>query len=60
MYPYIWGRCGVNQSTGEIDPTLDIDKATNQKYSSNANYIIFRNIDLSDGIEATSCPIVLQ
>ena len=38
---------GVNQSTGEIDPTLDIDKATNQKYSSNANYIIFRNIDLS-------------
>lgn len=46
-YPYIWGRCGVNQSTGEIDPTLDIDKATNQKYSTNANYIIFRNIDLS-------------
>ena len=44
---YVWGRCGVNQSTGEIDPTLDIDKATNQKYSSNANYIIFRNIDLS-------------
>lgn len=44
---YAWGRCGVNQSTGEIDPTLDIDKATNQKYSSNANYIIFRNIDLS-------------
>ena len=47
-YPYIWGRCGVNQSTGEIDPTLDIDKATNQKYSTNANYIIFRNIDLSN------------
>ena len=46
-YPYVWGRCGVNQSTGEIDPTLDKDKATNQKYSSNANYIIFRNIDLS-------------
>lgn len=45
---YAWGRCGVNQSTGEIDPTLDIDKATNQKYSSNANYIIFRNIDLSN------------
>lgn len=44
---YAWGRCGVNQSTGEIDPTLDIDKATNQKYSTNANYIIFRNIDLS-------------
>ena len=47
LYPYVWGRCGVNQSTGEIDPTLDIDKATNQKYSTNANYIIFRNIDLS-------------
>lgn len=45
---YAWGRCGVNQSTGEIDPTLDIDKATNQKYSTNANYIIFRNIDLSN------------
>lgn len=26
---------------------MDIDKATNQKYSTNANYIIFRNIDLS-------------
>ena len=43
LYPYAWGRCGVNQSTGEIDPTLDIDKATNQKYSTNANYIIFRS-----------------
>ena len=41
------GRCGVNQVTGEIDPNLDIDKATNQKYSANANYIIFRDIDLS-------------
>ena len=41
------GRCGVNQATGEIDPNLDIDKATNQKYSANANYIIFRDIDLS-------------
>ena len=41
------GRCGVNQKTGEIDPTLDIDKATNQKYTANANYIIFRDIDLS-------------
>ncbi len=19
LYPYVWGRCGVNQSTGEID-----------------------------------------
>lgn len=44
----IHGRCGVNQSTGEIDPNLDIDKATNQTYSSTANYIIFRDIDLSD------------
>ena len=41
------GRCGVNQTTGEIDPNLDIDKAANQKYSANANYIIFRDIDLS-------------
>lgn len=43
------GRCGVNQKTGEIDPNLDIDKATNQKYAANANYIIFRDIDLSSG-----------
>lgn len=41
------GRCGVNQTTGEIDPNLDIAKAANQKYSANANYIIFRDIDLS-------------
>lgn len=41
------GRCGVNQVTGEIDPNLDIDKAANQKYSANANYIIFRDINLS-------------
>ena len=41
------GRCGVNQETGAIDPNLDIDKATNQKYTANANYIIFRDIDLS-------------
>ena len=41
------GRCGVNQTTGEIDPDLKIDDATNQKYSANANYIIFRDIDLS-------------
>ena len=40
------GRCGVNQKTGAIDPKLDIDKATNQKYTANANYIIFRDIDL--------------
>lgn len=48
---HIWvhtrGRCGVNQITGEIDPDLDIDKTTGQKYTANANYIIFRDIDLS-------------
>ena len=48
---YSWlhtrGRCGVNQITGEIDPDLDIDKTTGQKYTANANYIIFRDIDLS-------------
>ena len=41
------GRCGVDQITGEIDPDLDIDKTTGQKYTANANYIIFRDIDLS-------------
>ena len=41
------GRCGVNQTTGEIDHDLKIDNAANQKYSANANYIIFRDIDLS-------------
>ena len=41
------GKCGVNQKTGEIDPYLDIDKTTGQKYTANANYIIFRDIDLS-------------
>ena len=40
------GRCGVDQKTGKIDPELDYDKATEQTYSSNANYIIFRDIDL--------------
>lgn len=43
---YARGRCGVNQITGEIDPDLDIDKTTGQKYTANANYIIFRDIDL--------------
>lgn len=43
---YARGRCGVNQITGEIDPNLDIDKTTGQKYTANANYIIFRDIDL--------------
>ena len=44
---YERGRCGVDQVTGEINPNLYIDKAANQKYSANANYIIFRDIDLS-------------
>ena len=43
---YQRGRCGVNQVTGEIDPNLDIENQTKQKYSKNANYIIFRDIDL--------------
>lgn len=47
LYVYTVGRCGVNQKTGEIDPNLDIDKAANQTYAVNANYIIFRDIDLS-------------
>ena len=47
LYVYTVGRCGVNQTTGKIDPNLDIDKAANQTYASNANYIIFRDIDLS-------------
>lgn len=46
LYP-TRGRCGVNQITGEIDPDLDIDKTTGQKYTANANYIIFRDIDLN-------------
>lgn len=40
------GRCGVNQSTGEIDPNMDIEDS-GATYSSDANYIIFRDIDLS-------------
>ena len=51
------GRCGVNQQTGQPDPTLDIDKATNQKYTANANYIIFRDIDLSS---ANWTPLTFQ
>lgn len=47
LYVYTVGRCGVNQKAGEIDPNLDIDKAANQTYAANANYIIFRDIDLS-------------
>ncbi len=44
---YARGSCGVDQATGEINPNLDMDKAASQKYSANANYIIFRDIDLS-------------
>ena len=40
------GRCGVDQTTGKIDPNLDIKNQTKQKYTKNANYIIFRDIDL--------------
>lgn len=43
---HIRGKCGVDQTTGKIDPNLDIDKQTQQKYTKNANYIIFRDIDL--------------
>lgn len=44
---YTRGKCGVDQATAEINPNLYIDKVTDQKYSSNGNYIIFRDIDLS-------------
>lgn len=37
--------CGVNQQTGEID--TDADYKTDLKYTADANYIIFRDIDLS-------------
>lgn len=40
------GRCGVNQETGEIDPSMDIEDS-GAKYSADANYIIFRDIDLA-------------
>ena len=43
---HIRGKCGVDQTTGKIDPNLDIEKQTNQKYTKNSNYIIFRDIDL--------------
>ena len=43
----IVGRCGVNQETGEIDPNMDIEDS-GAVYSSNANYIVFRDIDLND------------
>ena len=40
------GRCGVNQVTGEIDPNMDIEDS-GASYTSEANYIIFRDIDLN-------------
>ncbi len=46
---YIVGRCGVNQKTGEIDPNMDIENS-GQTYSSSANYIIFRDIDLNNAL----------
>ena len=49
--------CGVNQTTGEIDPNLNIDDATGQTYAPNANYIIFRDIDLSS---ANWTPLTFQ
>ena len=44
---YMRGKCGVDQTTGKIDPDLDIENQTKQTYTKNANYIIFRDIDLS-------------
>ena len=38
--------CGVNQETGKIDPNLNVKDVTSQQYTKNANYIIFRDIDL--------------
>ena len=45
-YMYKREPCGVNQTTGKIDPDLNINEVTNQTYAPNANYIIFRDIDL--------------
>ena len=44
---YTRDKCGVDQTTGKIDPDLGINNQTKQKYTKNANYIIFRDIDLS-------------
>ncbi len=40
------GRCGVNQNTGDIDPNMDIEDS-GASYDADANYIIFRDIDLA-------------
>lgn len=42
------GRCGVDQTTGKIDPNMDIEDS-GVSYAADANYIIFRDIDLSAG-----------
>lgn len=39
------GRCGVDQTTGKIDPNMDIEDS-GVSYAADANYIIFRDIDL--------------
>ena len=39
------GQCGVNQTTGEIDPNMGIEDS-GVSYAADANYIIFRDIDL--------------
>lgn len=40
-------RCCVDQTSGKIDPDLGIDEF-DYKYTADANYIIFRDIDLTD------------
>lgn len=44
---YATGRCGVNQTSGEIDPNMDIEDS-GHKYTMEENYIIFRDIELTD------------
>lgn len=40
-------RCGVDQQTGEIDPSMDIEDS-GHSYDANENYVIFRDIDLNE------------
>lgn len=54
---YTRGKCGVDQKTGQPNPNLDIKDQTKQKYSANANYIIFRDIDLGS---ANWTPLTFQ
>ena len=54
---YTRDKCGVDQTTGKIDPDLGINNQTKQKYTKNANYIIFRDIDLSG---SNWTPLTLQ